>query len=202
MSFFIVDPLLGGEDGPLTQSQLIQLIRKKKLKKKHMLRITGREGLFKAGDVLAKAFIKIETEWESEAAAERERKNAAKEDARQEKLSKKAKQKTQAAIQRQSAKRAADSEVGPYHGFDFAKTIFNVLSILSVIAGIISLAVTTLFLVVAFNKGDAFWPALFVAGAQCLATVVSTLLVVGSMMFLRNFIDWMLNVEGLLIKNR
>lgn len=202
MQFFIVDPLLGGEDGPLTQAQIVQLIRKKKLKRKHSIRIHGRDGLFKAGDVFAKAFTKIEAEWESEAEAKRKKKQAAKEESRQEKLSAQAAAKTQKAIQRQASKRAADSQVGPYHGFEFAKVLFNVFAILYVVFGVISLVVTVITLVMALNTPNSGFAPYILAGVQVLLTILVTVFAVGCMMFLRNFIDWMLNVEELLIRNR
>ena len=85
----------------------------------------------------------------------------------------------------------------PYYGFDFQKGVIAVCIVLVILYGIAStlIGVSSLALAASRDESDAIWEAFPLATGMLLLNLAVLFLVVVGLVFFRNAIDWMIDME-------
>ena len=199
--YFLIHDLSGTQDGPFNKKQAHQLIFKRKIKRGSKIAVAGRDGMYYAKDLFANAFEIADQRRAEEAEAAKEKKRNAKAVAKQEKAEAKREAEPPTLSEPNVWKSPLKSEVqddekDKYWGFAFQKSVISISIIFVIIAGVISLGLSVVvFINTGNNTSIGIGSRLLMLFSQLLATAIGTLFAVGSLLFFRNLIDWMIDVE-------
>lgn len=191
--YYIIHELSNTQEGPLTTPQIQRLILNRKIKRNTKIGVAGREGVFTAKDLFSKTFAAADQNHRQQAAAAKKQKQTAKTEAK-------------AAARKQQDVDLSDAPWAPvkttphprkpaekYWGFRFQKSVLTVVVWLVIIGGVIGALVAVAGGVVAAQNAGVAGALVFLG--QLFATVAVTFLTVGSVLFFRDLIDWMIDVE-------
>ena len=194
--YFIIHELSGTQDGPLNTAQIHQLIFKRKIKRNTKIGVAGRADVVPAKQLFSKAFAAADQKQRQQAAAAKKEKQTAKAESKAAKKIARKQKSVDLSDTPWAAGQVSPKAVKPaekYWGFRFQKTVLTVVVWLVIIGGVIGALIAVIGGVVAARTAG-FAGALVFFG-QFFTTVIVTFLTVGSILFFRDLIDWMIDVE-------
>lgn len=217
MNFYLMNELTGTESGPLTLPQIQEMVRTGKIKKNSLIRKADSKQWERAGGPLAKLFQQAELDKAKEkkrtAHAKEEAKKAAAED-KAIKINKKTAAKRAKAL-RANQQGAATREYNrgslgqkifgqlkpsPYWGFQVQGQIINVtigIVMVGAVLGFLTLIVLAIISIVASDLDAGARLLLFGASVmQAFFLLIGSFFLVALLVFYRNLIDWLIDMEG------
>lgn len=208
--YYIIHELSGTQEGPLTKPQIHQLILKRKLKRNSKIGVAGREGVVPAKDLFSKAFAAAEQKQRQQAASAKKEKADAKAEAKAAKLAQREKRAVEKSESKsadsgdnpwmpvlKSSRKTGDGEI-KYRGFEFQRAVLTVIMYFVILGGLLATIAALVTMGYGFmspGNGGVMVIKVLLGVGQLVSAILGTALAVGSILFFRNLIDWMVDVE-------
>lgn len=217
MQFFVMDELTGQQTGPYTLQEVHSQIWDKKLKKNDFIRKGDSSQWSKAGDLLAKIFENVQTKKQQQKEHTKAQRAADKEQKSFEKMAEKREKSLNKRRQQQFRSEAKDrvidtnrgtmlqkifgeSKPSPYWGFDIQASIINISIGLVLVAAVFGFAGGIVVGVLTFFTSDAELSTklfgLLFSLIYSLSVLIAAFLAVALLVFYRNCIDWLIDMEA------
>lgn len=217
MNFYLMNELTGVESGPFTVAQIQEMVRSYKIKKNSLIRKGNSKQWERAAGVLTKLFDQAEAEKaEGKKQATQARSDAKRAGAQERatKAGRKAAQKRAKALESQH--RAVQSrehsrgtlmekifgrlDPSPYWGFQIQAVIINISIGFVVLGTLVMFLIAVVGSIIALASSDSDFAVggmVFVFGiCYAVGILIWGFLTVVALVFFRNVIDWMIDMEG------